>query len=469
LEKRTGHRYAFKAIFSDEPQSVLPFQTVSDFLYEGDVEKHVVFTNAKHVPNELSHFPSVYCIKRNQLEKLTPEDFENIRLYLCGEPIELNLKKPQAHQKEAIQKITDGFLQQQRLQVHMACGTGKTLVALWAAQKSAAKRILILLPTLSLLRQFLHEWLRETSWNNFSFIAVCSDQSLNEQIEDEITLHHYELDFPVTTEAETISKFLKNNHAEVQLVFSTYCSAPMLAESLQSKKFFDLAIFDEAHKTVGAQKLYNFALKDENIHIQKRLFLTATPKHFSDAEGYSMADEKIYGPVAYHLSFKEATRRELICDYKVLISVITNSMLNDALLEKGHTWLEGEAVQSKEVAHALAIQQAVKKYRIKKIFTFHQTIREADHFSNPKNHDLHVYLENFLALHVNGRMNSTEREQILKIFEKSERALLSNARCLTEGIDVPAVDLVAFMHQKRSVIDIVQAAGRCMRKNRRNA
>jgi predicted helicase len=210
----------------------------------------------------------------------------------------------------------------------MACGTGKTLVALWAAERIGAQRILVLVPSLALVRQFLHEWLREHGWDKLAFLCVCSDPTVARE-PDEIVLTSSDLDFPVATDAALVRRFLDRPFDGVKVVFSTYQSANVVANGLDDP--FDVGIFDEAHRTAGREGTnFSLALKDSNLPISKRLFFTATPRHYDirkrDNEGdarlvYSMDVSETYGPIAYRLSFGEAARRKLICGYKVLVCV----------------------------------------------------------------------------------------------------------------------------------------------------
>jgi len=260
----------------------------------------------------------------------------------------------------------------------------------------------------------------------------------------------------------------------VKLVFSTYQSAHVVAAGMKKEDAFDLAIFDEAHKTAAREGvLFSFALSDKNLPINTRLFLTATPRHYDvrqrDEEGdarlvYSMDVPEIYGPVAHKLTFAEAARRRVICDYKVIISVVTSEMVNDHLLRHGEVIVKGDAVKARHVANQLALQAAVEKHGVSKIFTFHRSVASAAAFTSDGSEGISNHLSGFDAYHVNGSMPTSERENIMTEFRAAARAVISNARCLTEGVDVPAVDMVAFLTPKRSRVDIVQATGRAMRK-----
>lgn len=232
-------------------------------------------------------------------------------------------------------------------------------------------------------------------------------------------------------------------------------------------------MFDEAHKTAGREgRKYSFALDDRNLRIRKRLFLTATPRHYnplSKDEGgdsellFSMDEPDVYGPQSFRLTFAKAAKLGIICPYKVIISVITSNMVTNELLKRGETFVNGDVVRARQVANQLALKDAIANSGASKVFTFHSRIDAAESFTAKGNEGVSTHLPEFKSFHVNGEMTTTLRERIMRDFRASPRAVMSNARCLTEGVDVPAVDMVAFMSPRRSKIDIVQATGRAMR------
>ena len=173
---------------------------------------------------------------------------------------------------------------------------------------------------------------------------------------------------------------------------------------------------------------------------------------------------EVYGPVAHELTFAEAARRDIICGYKVVISVVTSDMVNEHLLSHGEVMVKGDTVKARHVANQLALQAAVAKHGVSKIFTFHRSVASAAAFTSAGSEGISNHLCDFDAFHVNGSMPTSERENIMGEFRAASKGVISNARCLTEGVDVPAVDMVAFLTPKRSRVDIVQATGRAMRK-----
>jgi predicted helicase len=255
---------------------------------------------------------------------------------------------------------------------------------------------------------------------------------------------------------EDIINFVKSKSSEVKLVFCTYHSSQLLLEATNNSKAFELGIFDEAHKTTGNNR-FGLGLEDKHIPIKKRLFMTATPKHYDinrtnkdDSKKilHSMDSEDIYGPRAYTLSFREAIDLGIIVDYKVMISVSSQLKLDNEL-----------EIEEKLVSLRKAIS---KDENISKVITFHRTIEGAQ--------ILHMHINdnnaqpNYESLHISSLLPSYFREEVMQSFTESNKAIITNAGCLTEGVDVPAVDMVAFMNKKKSKIDIVQAIGRALRK-----
>jgi superfamily II DNA or RNA helicase len=475
FETELGEYHAYQAKFRTGRPS-LTWDELSTFIGLADrVDHRVLFTNCDRFADVVKQRTGFYAVTGNDLDRLQPADFAAIRAWLEGARIERPPKTPLPHQAEALDEILPALRQNDRATALMACGTGKTLVALWVAEHTGARNVLVLVPSLALLRQTLHEWARETSWGSFASLCVCSDPSVKPDT-DEIILRSSDLDFPVTTDASQVREFLVHGYDGVKLVFSTYQSAHVVAAGMKRGDAFDLAIFDEAHKTAGRQGVhFSFALNDINLAIRKRLFLTATPRHYDvrkrDDEGdarlvYSMDAPEVYGPVAHKLTFAEAARRGIICRYKVIISVVTSDMVTDHLLRHGEVIVKGDAIKARHVANQLALQAAIEKHGVSKIFTFHRSVASAAAFTSDGSEGIANHLSGFDAFHINGSMPTSERENIMSEFRAASCAVISNAKCLTEGVDVPAVDMVAFLTPKRSRVDIVQATGRAMRKAR---
>src|SRR5262249_20893702 len=448
FETQLGEYHAYQVKFRTGRPS-LTWDELSTFIGLADrVDQRLLITNCDSFSNVLEARTGFYAITGNDLDKLDPQDFAVIRAWLEGARLERRPKTPLQHQVEALDKILPALRDNDRATVLMACGTGKTLVALRAAERMGARNILVLVPSLALLRQTLHEWARETSWPLFAHLCVCSDPTVKPD-SDELIVRPTDLDFPVTTDSAPVREFLVAKFDGVKLVFATYQSAYVVAAGMKRGDAFDLAIFDEAHKTAGREGvLFSFALSDKRPPIKKRLFLTATPRHYDirqrDKEGdarlvYSMDVPEVYGPVAHKLTFAEAARRRVICDYKVIISVVTSEMVNDHLLRHGEVIVKGDAVKARHVANQLALQAAVEKHGVSKFFPSPRPggslgALRGDGWKGIANH-----LPGFDPSHVNASIPPSERKNIMPDSRAAQRAVISNPKCPPEGEVFPAV------------------------------
>ena len=213
-------------------------------------------------------------------------------------------------------------------------------------------------------------------------------------------------------------------------------------------------------------------LQDNFIKIKKRLFMTATLKtsNFKKQNKlgyeqivYSMKDEKQYGRIVDEFTFVKARNRGVICPIKVVISIVSNDELHYKNISKTAVNIDNQSVKTEQVAHQIAIKNAVSKFNTKKLFTFHSRCEDAESFTSKGTEGIKTHLPNFSCGYVDGKMNMQTREDIMQEFKNEENAIVSNARCLIEGVNIPTVDMVTFVSPKKSAVDIVQAAGRAMR------
>lgn len=376
------------------------------------------------------------------------------------------VKTPLPHQAEAIDAILSEFKDHDRATIVMACGSGKTLVAMWTFMKLSGKRALVLVPSLSLLRQTLLEWKAHEAFE--AVICVCSDPTVQE---DEVHVSPKDLGYPVSTTPTEIRVALTDSRDKKTAVFCTYHSAHLLGKALTDDFRFDLAVFDEAHKTCGPKEArFAFGLANSEIKASKRLFMTATPKirlkrgSPDKAESsYSMDDSSTYGQRVYSLTLRDAIDRAIICDYKVVIIVVTHEEIAKGLERKSSVRFPNAARSIIDVAYAIGFAKALDECGAKKAITFHASVANAQQLT----WDTWWKREGMKhqVFHVNGAMKTTERETVIEEFSRSERSIISNARCLTEGVDVPVVDMVAFLSHRKSRIDITQAIGRALRRS----
>jgi superfamily II DNA or RNA helicase len=357
----------------------------------------------------------------------------------------------------------------------MPCGTGKSLTAYWIGDALKAKSIVIAVPSLALIRQSLSDWTREFLAHGVrpDWICVCSDESVGNLERDEFVGEVYELGLPTHTDTNEIVKLLRDPSDGPKIVFTTYQSSGKLAAAARKARLrFDLAILDEAHKTVGAHsKLFATLLSDKKIKVRRRLFMTATERIFlgDRKDVVSMDSEKDYGKRFYHLSFKEAIKQHIIADYKIVTVTVSDDRIL-SLIKENHilnlNLRDLDEAEAQAIAAGIALKWVYKNHQVKHAISFHRSIRAADCFREQQDalNRLRHIGPTTTNLHISSKKTAGQRSDLLREFVGLKRGLMTNARCLTEGIDVPAIDCVMFADPKQSRIDIVQAAGRALRQ-----
>ena len=476
LQTLLGDLSAYQVKFRTgrEPMTWRELSTFMGLADSPHIRSRILLTNCDELPSVINDRQGFFCIRGSDLDRMEASDFAAIEAWLAEATVRTPRKTPLPHQEEALAAIVPTLQKESRATAIMACGTGKTLVTLWTTEQLGASKVLVLLPSLALLRQTLHEWLKETSMEFLAYLCVCSDKSVTDDA-DSISTAQSDLDFEVSTDSSTVRRFLDAPFKRTKVIFSTYQSASVVGEALKPEESFELGIFDEAHKTAGREgRNYGYALDDSKIRIGKRLFVTATPRHYNPSKrtkegeatiAFSMDDPKVYGEQCFTLSFSKAANLGIICGYKVIISVITSDQVNNELLSRGLVHVQGDEVLARQVANQIALRDAVAQYGVSKVFTFHSTVKASASFVAHGSEGVGTHLPEFDALHVSGAMPTAHREKLMQEFRRIDRGVMSNARCLTEGVDVPAVDMVAFLSPKKSKVDIVQAIGRAMRKS----
>jgi predicted helicase len=386
---------------------------------------------------------------------------------------------PKPHQKRAINNAHKHFVkeEQSRGKMIMPRGTGKSLTGFWIAQKLQANQIVVAVPSLALVKQTLNVWTREYLAHSIKpkWLCVCSDIGSGEVDADAFTAHTYDLGVPCTTNIDAISEFLTEKSVHLKNIFTTYQSGRVLADAARDAGVvFDLGIMDEAHKTVGRKdKTFAHLLSDENVKIDKRIFMTATERQFVGLSDdiVSMDDTDVYGETFELLTFKDAIEADdpIICDYKFVTIEIRENEIRDLWEENKFLHIGSDDlddVATRSLAAGLALRKAYTDFNIKRAISFHGSIKKASNFTKQQEAITEVFpeLAKVECFHVSSKVPTGKRTSTLHAFAKSERSLITNARCLTEGVDIPTVDCVLFADPRRSIIDIVQAAGRAMRK-----
>lgn len=441
--------------------------------------------------------------------------------YASRQAVVLKPKKQlRDHQIRALARVEAGLATAERGKLIMACGTGKTFTSLKIAEKlvGAGKRVLFLVPSLSLLSQTLTEWTQESDTPLHSF-AVCSDSDVGKKRkkDDDVvqTLAH-ELRYPATTDAARLATEMAKRHdnEHMSVVFSTYHSIDVISRAQLEHGLadFDLIICDEAHRTTGAtfdgEEESAFVRVHDGAYIRaaKRLYMTATPRIYGDSAKVtaekgdvtlcSMDDETLFGKELFVITFSEAVKAGLLVDYKVLVLAMDEAHISRSLqnlLKDDDNQIKVEdaakivgcwkalskqdtredlgddaAAMRRAVAFCQVIeyQSNAKTHKIssKKIADMFSAVVEEYKASNPDEDCATLMCE---ADHIDGGMNAGEKESKLAWLKSPVAGdtcrILSNVRCLSEGVDVPALDAVLFLTPRSSQVDVVQSVGRVMR------
>jgi len=404
---------------------------------------------------------------------------KRLRAHLSHKAEILKPAKPRPHQKAAVKDGHRHFVlgKAKRGKLIMPCGSGKSLTAYWIAGKLKSRRIVIAVPSLALIRQTLKVWLRETMANHqaVEWICVCSDESAGRIERDDVAVLRQDLGVPCLTAPGEIAAWLKRKHRGLTVVFTTYQSGEALSKAARAAKFrFDLGVMDEAHKTVGdGSKLFSHLLHDKNLPVARRIFMTATERRYAGKGDtvLSMDDPAIYGETFHLLSFKRALEYKppILSDYKIISISVSREEVAELIranifvrLDKG-AW--SKEIEADMLASLIALRKAMMKHPIRHAVSFHSSIHRADLFKAHNDAFTGTFPElgKLETFHVSGKTPTGTRARIIGDFARTRRSLITNARCLTEGVDVPGIDCVLFADPRRSAVDIVQAVGRALR------
>lgn len=407
----------------------------------------------------------------------------------------------------------------------MACGTGKTFTSLRIAENETGGRglVLFLVPSIALLGQTLRSWLQQ-ALEPMMAVCICSDSQVSKQTEknDNDTTSVVDLALPASTDVPSIVKQLqharRHNAEGLTVVFSTYQSIDVISRAQQQLLketgdafgTFDMIICDEAHRTTGV------TLKDETesafvrvhnndfLRAVRRIYMTATPRLYTDetkkraeensAVLCSMDDRSMYGDEIYRIGFGEAVKQELLSDYKVLILAvgekdITPTLQNALTREDGTIDADDpskligciNALSKKVLGADEEFVKGSDPLPMRRAVAFCSSIKASRAIANAFTDYKDLYMEDIreedratmvdvVAHHVDGTMSATKRdEELMWLKEQPENErecrMLTNARCLSEGVDVPSLDAVVFISPKNSQVDVVQSVGRVMRRS----
>ncbi|MFS9292505.1 DEAD/DEAH box helicase family protein [Streptococcus mitis] len=514
-EKFTGELVAIQAKFYNHAIQKANIDSFLSELGKDYYESGIIVASTdkwgKNAENALSD--------RSDVIRIGLSDLRNSRIdwtkfsFDCPEEVTVKAKKkPRYYQREVIKSALEHFKENDRGQLIMAPGTGKTFTSLKVAEAMAKEAeqeqytVLYLVPSIQLLTQTLRGWNNDTELT-MSSMAVTSDRNASrgtvKQDESNLTIKASDIGYPATTSAEKVvenyQELMEYPKKEMLVVFGTYQSIDVLGEAQQNGfPEFDLIIADEAHRTTGAKALGEeasvFTKVHSNLNVRgfKRLYQTATPKLYGGdtkkkAEDNSivissMDDESLYGKVFYRLGFGDAISHDILTDYKLMVLAVDETVIQKDMQKSLSDPENGLNID--DVGRIIGVWNGMIKREtfadkvsgepMKRAIAFSRTIKDSQRLSEQFENVVNDYLDSeegysVNVRHVDGSMNALEKNEALDwlasddIPEDSAR-ILSNVRFLTEGIDVPNLDAIVFLSPRKSQVDIVQAVGRIIRK-----
>lgn len=457
-----------------------------------------------------------------------PIIWEQLENNIHGKAARKEPHKLKPHQTEAVEKTHEHFKHADRGKLIMACGTGKTFTSLKIAEKESSGFALVLVPSISLVGQILREW-TANSETELNTLCICSDPKVTQtktQVPMDIDMFSVvDLSMPATTDPQRIIQQYNSfkHNGKMTVIFSTYQSIEVInkAQKLGLPEF-GIIVCDEAHRTTGVTLAEDYAKGDESafvrvhnndfIKAKKRLYMTATPRLYhenaktkaeeNNAVLCSMDDEELYGAEIYRIGFGDAVEKQLLSDYKVLIFTVNENEVSpafqqavaDARREFGVKKNELEvdtaakiigcinALSKQIVGKGCEVLAEVDPYHMRSGVAFCRSIAESKaitklfntysaEYTMTLSEEKRSKIVNVQADHIDGTMATPEREKKLQWLKDNgskidgTTEILTNVRCLSEGVDVPSLDAVMFLSARNSQVDVVQSVGRVMRKS----
>lgn len=492
-------------------KSTLDLRDVATFYTKasatGDYAHNMIITTCEDFGPNLDKTAAQYGTVRLFADSMAESDVD-WDAFVEGKAVgKRSFKEPLPHQREAIDACLQKFQQYDRGQLIMACGTGKTITSLRLTEEMLAEGslVLFLAPSISLVAQTMRVWANQSK-RDLRCAVVCSDETASNAEGDTWESSLSDIPYPATTDPTALYEQIKrfDRTRGVNVVFSTYQSIQVVSDAQRmGLDPFDLIVCDEAHRTTGAsaasddlteQSAFTKVHDNRLVSAKKRVYMTATPKIYGDkarvqakTESYevsSMDDEEKFGPVFYRLSFGRAVDEGLLTDYRVIALTVSEDVVSEVYQR---AMADEEGFEITDAAKVIGCWKGLadqgKKdgsgHPLKNAVAFCSTIPESRRLSEYFERTVKAYIDyereqgNEVAglecavQHVDGTMDMANRKDKLAwLADTSEERchVLSNVRCLSEGVDVPNLDAIMFLQPKKSRVEVVQAVGRVMRR-----
>lgn len=431
-----------------------------------NIKGGIFFTNCFDVCKELQN--DKYCnITYPCFSKCDTVFWNNARDYLTSDIVTNFVPHtPLPHQEKILSIVKKHFEENDFGRLYLPCGTGKTIIGAFTAINILNyTKIFVVVPSLYLLSETYETWIKQLHKDKkFTYLLIGSDIDKKED---------WLCEYKTTTNRDEIRKQLNNGNNIV--VITTYQSSQLLKEVCKELKFkFDIGIYDEAHRTVGtSDKQFTILLSNKKLS-KKRLFMTATEKIFhyqmsklskkQQEKILSMDKEEIYGKVIYNYSTRQAIDDNQLVDYKVVAPFISTNKYDELLKNCSHIEINKTTHEIKLLSLAIMIVEVLKENYIKHLLIFSNKNEKAKRILEIVDKLLEKADLDIFTKYLDGSDNMTKRKSQIRLFEQSEKGIISSARIFGEGVNIPICDAVCFADNKGSTVDIIQCVGRCLRK-----
>lgn len=456
--------YAIQCKFRQKSDTKIPWNELSTFFglsfgITNKIAGGFFVTNTRNLCQQVIDSDFVVPIYDDYYDSIPQNFFKHI----ADNKINYQEKYPLDHQ---IKCKTSAFMHfcmenNNRGYINMACGTGKSLTAYWINEEIASMKTVVFVPSLYLLSQFYTDWVNQShaEGKRIKYLLVGSDADVGET-------DYINNGLILSTDPEEIKSYLKE---PVIVVICTYQSADKLAEACGKKIKFDLGIFDEAHKTVGQKgKQFSRMLTNKHMYINKRLFMTATPKDYigDNNDIIGMNDESIYGECIYTYNTGQAILDKRLTDYRILSIDATKSSIKFAINQNKLVKFKDEFDDS-EAYYLGTILVLLKKFHdgtINHLITYHNAVSKAKKFAEflEKINGL-MYTDEILVASIDGSDSMKSRKNTIREFSQATKAIICSSKVLNEGVNIPIIDSVCFVDNRESTNDIIQCIGRGLR------
>jgi superfamily II DNA or RNA helicase len=467
LQSKDKKYYAVQCKYRRNIEGIIPWDQLGTFTgmafgIANGFHKAFLVTNTLDITKNIKKSDRIISIHGSFFDEIPDIVFDRMKNLLgktkLAKPVPL---KPFIHQQDAIEQSLVYFNDFDRGYWEMCCAAGKTLTGMWLMEILNVITSVIAVPSLYLLSQIYRDYVGQSNINGHmkNFILVGSECDMDDD--------EYNNGLIITTDVtELIDKiaFYKNN----VVVITTYQSSDKVIEALNKLKVTpDLCIFDEAHKTVGQiGKQFNLLLDDKNLKINKRLFMTATPKMYGGEKNdqiYSMDDEEWYGKRIYTYNTGNAIRDGILCDYQIITMLTNDCYVEKFIKDNKYVKFENSENSSLYLANAIMLLNAFRDGKCHHLVTYHNSIANTVLFRDVLDSLLDIYKLDISILQIDGTSSMKKKKHIIGSFVNSEKAIIVSARVLNEGVNIPIIDSVCFVDNRSSTVDIIQCIGRGLR------